>query len=41
MTDAGGTVIQEAVSVQFERAVPVAVRGLALISSDFNPQTGF
>jgi hypothetical protein len=41
MTDAGGTVIQEAVSVQFERAVPVAVRGLALVSADFNPQTGF
>lgn len=41
MTDAGGTVIQEAVSVQFERAVPVAVRGLALVSGDFNPATGF
>lgn len=41
MTDAGGTVIQEAVSVQFERAVPVAVRGLALVTSDFNPSTGF
>lgn len=41
MTDAGGTVIQEAVSVQFERAVPVAVRGLALVTADFNPQTGF
>jgi hypothetical protein len=40
-TDAGGTVIQEAVSIQFERAVPVAVRGLALVSADFNPQTGF
>ncbi len=41
MTDAGGTVIQEAVSVQFERAVPVAVRGLSLITGDFNPATGF
>jgi hypothetical protein len=40
-TDAGGTVIQEAVSIQFERAVPVAVRGLALVSSNFNPATGF
>lgn len=40
-TDAGGTVIQEAVSIQFERAVPVAVRGLALVSSNFNPLTGF
>lgn len=40
-TDAGGTVIQEAVSIQFERAVPVAVRGLALVSADFNPATGF
>lgn len=40
-TDSGGTVIQESVSIQFERAVPVAVRGLALISPDFNPQTGF
>lgn len=40
-TDAGGTVIQEAVSIQFERAVPVAVRGLALVSGDFNPATGF
>lgn len=40
-TDAGGTVIQEAVSIQFERAVPVAVKGLALVSADFNPVTGF
>jgi hypothetical protein len=40
-TDAGGTVIQEAVSIQFERAVPVAVKGLALITGDFNAQTGF
>ncbi len=40
-TDSGGTVIQESVSIQFERAVPVAVRGLALISGDFNPATGF
>lgn len=40
-TDAGGTVIQEAVSIQFERFVPVAVRGLALVSADFNPATGF
>jgi hypothetical protein len=40
-TDAGGTVIQEAVSIQFERAVPVAVKGLALVNADFNPTTGF
>lgn len=40
-TDAGGTVIQESVAIQFERAVPVAVRGLALVSADFNPATGF
>lgn len=40
-TDAGGTVIQENVSVQFERAVPVAVAALALISGEFNPATGF
>lgn len=31
-TDAGGTVIQENVAVQFERAVPVAVASLALIN---------
>jgi hypothetical protein len=40
-TDAGGTVIQESCAVQFERAVPVAVKGLALISGGFNPATGF
>lgn len=40
-TDAGGTVIQESVAVQFERAVPVAVKGLALISGQFNANTGF
>jgi len=40
-TDAGGTVIQESCGVQFERAVPVAVKGLALISGAFDPNTGF
>ncbi len=40
-TDAGGTVIQESAAIQFERAVPVAVKGLALISGEFNPSTGF
>jgi hypothetical protein len=40
-TDSGGTVIQEAVAIQFERAVPVAVKGLALIDGSFNPNTGF
>lgn len=40
-TDAGGTVIQESVAIQFERAVPVAVRGLALVSTTFNASTGF
>ena len=40
-TDAGGTVIQENVSIQFERAVPVAVAALALVTGDFNPTTGF
>lgn len=40
-TDAGGTVIQENVSVQFERAVPVAVAALALITGEYNPVTGY
>lgn len=40
-TDAGGVVIQESASMQFERGVPVAVKGLALITGDFNPSTGF
>ncbi len=40
-TDAGGTVIQESAAIQFERAVPVAVKGLALVSGAFNPTTGF
>lgn len=40
-TDAGGTVIQESVAIQFERAVPVAVRGLALVSTTFNASAGF
>lgn len=39
--DAGSVVIQESVAVQFERAVPVAVKGLALIKGDFNLTTGF
>ena len=40
-TDAGGTVIQENASMQFERGVPVAVSSLALITGEFNPATGF
>jgi hypothetical protein len=40
-TDAGGTVIQENAAIQFERAVPVAVSSLALISGEFNADTGF
>jgi hypothetical protein len=40
-TDAGGVVIQESASIQFERAVPVAVKGLALVKGDFNVTTGF
>lgn len=36
-TDAGGTVIQESCSVQFERAVPVAVQGLTLADTIFSP----
>lgn len=35
-TDAQGTVIQENVSLQFERAVPVAVSSLALVGLDAN-----
>jgi len=33
-TDAQGTIIQESVGVQFERAVPVAVSALALVGLD-------
>jgi len=40
-TDAGGTVIQENAAMQFERGVPVAVSSLALISGEFNANTGF
>lgn len=40
-TDAGGTVIQEQAAVQFERAVPVAVASLALVSPEFNASTGY
>lgn len=39
-TDAGGTVIQENVALQFERGVPVAVSSLALVSGEFNAVTG-
>lgn len=39
-TDAGGTVIQENASMQFERGVPVAVSSLALISGEFDANTG-
>jgi len=40
-TDAGGVVIQESAAIQFERAVPVAVASLALITGQFNATTGF
>ncbi len=40
-TDSGGVVIQESAAMQFERAVPVAVKGLALISGDFSTTSGF
>jgi hypothetical protein len=40
-TDSGATVIQESCAVQFERAVPVAVKGLVLKDQSFNPATGF
>ena len=40
-TDAGGTVIQENAAMQFERGVPVAVSSLALITGEFNANTGF
>ena len=40
-TDAGGTVIQENAAMQFERGVPVAVSSLALVSGEFNAETGF
>jgi hypothetical protein len=40
-TDSNGVVIQESAAMQFERAVPVAVKGLALIKGDFNVTTGF
>ena len=40
-TDAGGTVIQENAAIQFERAVPVAVKALSLITGEFSPDTGY
>ena len=39
-TDAQGVLIQESVSVQFERAVPVAVSGITLISSATSSNAG-
>lgn len=39
-TDSQGVLIQESVAVQFERAVPVGVSALALISSVTNPNAG-
>lgn len=39
-TDAQGVLIQESVSVQFERAVPVAISALTLISSATSPNAG-
>lgn len=40
-TDAQGVVIQESAALQFERAVPVNVSGLTLISGEFNQALGF
>lgn len=40
-TDAQGTVIQESVAMQFERAVPVNVSSLSLISGQFDAALGF
>lgn len=39
-TDAQGVLIQESVAAQFERAVPVAISALTLISSATNPNAG-
>lgn len=39
-TDAQGVLIQESVAIQFERAVPVAISALTLISSATNPNAG-
>lgn len=39
-TDAQGVLIQESVAVQFERAVPVAVAALTLISNSTNSNAG-
>jgi hypothetical protein len=39
-TDAQGVLIQESVAVQFERAVPVAISALTLISSATSPNAG-
>ncbi len=39
-TDAQGVLIQESVAVQFERAVPVAISALSLISSATSPNAG-
>jgi hypothetical protein len=39
-TDAQGVLIQESVAVQFERAVPVAISALTLISSATNSNAG-
>lgn len=39
-TDAQGVLIQESVAMQFERAVPVAISALTLISSNTNPNAG-
>lgn len=39
-TDSQGVLIQEQVAVQFERAVPVSVAGVTLISSNTSPNAG-
>lgn len=39
-TDAQGVLIQESVAMQFERAVPVAISALSLISSATSPNAG-
>lgn len=40
-TDAGGVVIQESASIQFERLVPVALSGLQLITGDYAGQVPY
>jgi hypothetical protein len=39
-TDAQGTIVQESVGMQYERAVPVNVGGVALVSGLINAVSG-